>query len=188
MSGGVLWGITPMPCILAYAVGVHPVGFTASPGGLVVVFAVGWAVPSLGVVSCAGVDELYEALPFRQCRAFFLKCRCGWAGWVSAWAGASLCGCCAVGGVCILCRSVVPVVVVRGVSCGAVRGLSRGLLLCGYICVRMGCKRLVEGFIMVCWCPNLDVVFVWLCGRVYVYMGLLLGAGAGIIVLWLAVP
>ena len=33
------------------------------------------------------VDELYEALPFRQCRAFFLKCRCGWAGWVSAWAG-----------------------------------------------------------------------------------------------------
>ncbi len=40
---------------------------------------------------------------------------------------------------------------------------------------------------MVC-CPNLDVVFVWLCGRVYVYMGLVLGAGAGIIVLWLAVP
>ena len=29
------------------------------------------------------VDGLYEALPFRQCRAFFLKCRCGWAGWVS---------------------------------------------------------------------------------------------------------
>ena len=33
------------------------------------------------------VDELYEALPFRQCRSFFLKCRCGWAGWVVGWAG-----------------------------------------------------------------------------------------------------
>ena len=33
------------------------------------------------------VDGLYEALPFRQCRAFFLKCRCGWAGWVVGWAG-----------------------------------------------------------------------------------------------------
>jgi len=115
VSGGVLWGITPMPCILAYAVGVNPVGFTASPGGLVAVFPLGcpWhhIVGSCGggVVSCAGVDGLYEALPFRQCRAFFLG-RCGWAGWVWAWW-------------CILCRSVVPVVVVRGVSCGAVRGI-----------------------------------------------------------------
>ncbi len=107
-----------------------------------------WAVRGIilwgrvvGGVSCAGVDGLYEALPFRQCRAFFLKCRCGWAGWVSAWAGASLCGCCAVGGVCILCRSVVPVVVVRGVSCGAVRGLSRGLLR---VCYTKGLQGLLN--------------------------------------------
>ena len=87
----------------------------------------------VAVVVVVSVDELYKALPFRQCRAFFLKCRCGWAGWVSAWAGASLCGCCAVGGVCILCRSVVPVVVVRGVSCGVDKCHCRGL------CALLGC-------------------------------------------------
>ena len=36
----------------------------------------------VAVVVVVSVDGLYEALPFRQCRAFFLKCRCGWAGWV----------------------------------------------------------------------------------------------------------
>ena len=118
------------------------------------------------------VDELYEALPFRQCRAFFLKCRCGWAGWVSAWAGVKW-GCM---GACVPCLGVVSSDAIKWAVCGFLASCC----VCGYMCVRMGCKRLVEGFIMVCWCPN----SMWcLCGSVGVctciwgyYLGLVLAS------------
>ena len=71
---------------------------------------------------------------------------CPSLGW--AWAGASLCGCCAVGGVCILCRSVVPVVVVRGVSCGVDKCHCRGLVCLAWCCLPRYCGCAFKGALM----------------------------------------
>ena len=169
-----------MPCVTHVTLWVFTL--SGSPhrlAGWLVVYAVGcpWhqIVGSCGAVLCravVSVDELYEALPFRQCRAFFLKCRCGWAGWVSAWAGVKW-GCM---GACVPCLGVVSSDAIKWAVCGFLASCC----VCGYMCVRMGCKRLVEGFIMVCWCPN----SMWcLCGSVGVctciwgyYLGLVLAS------------
>ena len=89
---GWMWCITPMPCVH------YHVRCGCSPCRVHCIRLAGWwwcmlwgcpwhhIVGSCGAVLCravVSVDGLYEALPFRQCRAFFLKCRCGLAGWVS---------------------------------------------------------------------------------------------------------